>query len=88
MIRPVRLFFVGCTLALLAVALPAAGGGATQVTRDTQTFSPGAQVAASNWSEMPNLTMIERATPARMPSTTRFPASMPTSAWRSGHRPP
>ena len=56
MFRPVRLFFVGCALALLAVALPAAGGGATQVARDTQTFAPGAQVAAANWTEMPNLT--------------------------------
>ena len=56
MFRPVRLFSVGCVLALLAVALPAAGSGATQVARDSETFAPGAQVAAANWSEMPNLT--------------------------------
>ncbi len=55
MLRPVRLFFLGCALALLAVALPAAGGGATPVARDT-TFAPGAQVAAANWTVMPNLT--------------------------------
>ena len=38
------------------MALPAAGGGATQVAQDSETFAPGAQVAAANWSQMPNLT--------------------------------
>jgi len=56
MFRPVRLFSLGCVLALLAVALPSLGGGATQVARDSEAFAPGAQVAAANWSEMPNLT--------------------------------
>jgi hypothetical protein len=58
MFRPVRLFFAGCALALVAAAVPAGGGGATQVARDSQTFSPGAQVAAANWTEMPNLTTM------------------------------
>jgi len=56
MVRPVRLFAVGCVLALVALAFPTLGTGATQVSQDGETFGPGAQVAASNWSAMPNLT--------------------------------
>ena len=55
MFRPVRFSLLGCALVLLAVALPA-GGGATPVFQDTQSFAPGAQVAAANWTDMPNLT--------------------------------
>ncbi len=56
MFRPVRLFLLGTALVLLAVAFPAGDGGATAVVRDTQSFPPGAQVAAADWTTMPNLT--------------------------------
>ena len=55
MVRPVRLSSWGVHSSSWPSALPA-GGGATPVFRDTQTFAPGAQVAAANWTDMPNLT--------------------------------